>query len=89
MSKTDGLRLYRVPIESFMYVLARSEREAERVARDNLDKLDNGEFDFSASTAVEVYDDWPEAIPFHPSDLDPDIPDRTCAEWIELLKQGR
>lgn len=82
------LKLWVVDVEIHcqVVVLAGSRREAERVARSD-DVLGQETLFASAhATGNGPLESWKDAIPY--GARDPDDPDRTVAEWRELLSQG-
>ena len=77
-SNTD-LKLYRVDLEGEVYCVARSPRDAERIAGMHVDTVD---YSVHASEATYVDGDWYSSFPYH---AERDLPDKTCAEWLREL----
>jgi hypothetical protein len=73
------LKLYQCEIETVVYCLAESQHEAMAVARDH---YRDEEPDITAYEATFVEGDWHDGLPHH---RHRDVPDKTCAEWLEEL----
>lgn len=75
------MKLYRVEVETELYCLAESEKEAIGVARRH---FHDEEPHMSARVADYVEGDWYDGLPYHAR---PEIPDKSCAEWMRELNQ--
>lgn len=76
------LKLYHVEVETELYCLAESRREAMEVARKYYREE---EPEISAHVAMSVDGNWFDGLPHHRRR---DLPDKTCAEWFGELNDG-
>ena len=76
-------RLFTVPIETEIVVLADSEEQAQEIAQRYVRKIDWDQWDVTHATAMRhLPGGWDgSCIPY--GDGDPGDPDRTVAQWIE------
>lgn len=75
------LKLWQVDVETLVYCVAETQAEAIRVARRHLFEDDPH---MSARVATSVDSDWYDGLPHHQRR---DLPDKTCAEWLEELNK--
>jgi len=76
------LKLWRVEVETEIYCVAETAHEAQAAARDH---YSSEEPELSAYEAAYVEGEWFDSLPYHRR---PELPDKTCGEWLKELNEA-